>query len=193
MEPIPHSYSALLVSGAPKFNESMRALLGEYSASVTLVTDGASARRCLIGGTYDFVVVHTPLSDEFGTDLALSAAADTASGVLLFVRAELFADVEARCTPFGVMTLSLPTGPTSVRGALSLLRSTRERLRRMEAKTASLEDKMEEIRLVNRAKWLLIDQLRMSEPDAHRYIEKTAMDRSVSKRTVAQSIIKTYG
>ena len=51
---------------------------------------------------------------------------------------------------------------------------------------------MEEIRLVNRAKWLLIDELKMSEPDTHRYIEKQAMDLCVSKREVAEEIIKTY-
>ena len=51
---------------------------------------------------------------------------------------------------------------------------------------------MEEIRIVNRAKWLLIDSLKMSEPDAHRYIEKQAMDRCVSKKEIAESIIKTY-
>jgi len=52
---------------------------------------------------------------------------------------------------------------------------------------------MNEIRLVNRAKWLLISELKMTEPDAHRYIEKQAMDRCVSKRRIAEEIIKTYG
>ena len=70
--------------------------------------------------------------------------------------------------------------------------SATERLRKSEKKSLSIEEKMEEIRLVNRAKWLLIDELKMSEPDAHRYIEKQAMDRFVSKREVAEEIIKTY-
>jgi len=51
---------------------------------------------------------------------------------------------------------------------------------------------MTEIRLVNRAKWLLIGELTMSEPDAHRYIEKQAMDNGVTKREIAENIIKTY-
>ena len=68
----------------------------------------------------------------------------------------------------------------------------RERLRRTEKKTATIEEKMEEIRLVNRAKWLLIEQLKMTESDAHRYIEKQAMDRCVSRREIAQNIIRIY-
>lgn len=56
----------------------------------------------------------------------------------------------------------------------------------------SIDEKMIEIRLVNKAKWLLISELSMSEPDAHHYIEKQAMDRCVTKRTIAEEIIKTY-
>ena len=70
--------------------------------------------------------------------------------------------------------------------------SSRERLRIFEQKTVSVEEKTEEIRLVNRARWLLINYLKMEEPDAHRYIEKLAMDRCVPKREIAAEIIKTY-
>ena len=41
-------------------------------------------------------------------------------------------------------------------------------------------------------KWILISVLGMSEPDAHRYIEKQAMDRSMTRKAVAEEIIKTY-
>ena len=62
----------------------------------------------------------------------------------------------------------------------------------MEQKTASIEEKMEEIRIVNRAKWLLIEELKMSEKEAHRYIEKQAMDRCVTRRVIAEKILSTY-
>ena len=51
---------------------------------------------------------------------------------------------------------------------------------------------MEEIRLVNRATWLLIRERNMTEPDAHRYIARQAMDRCISKRAVAVEIIRLY-
>ena len=62
----------------------------------------------------------------------------------------------------------------------------------MEKKNASVEEKIEEIRIVNRAKCLLIEQLKMTESDAHRYIEKQAMDRCVTRRVIAENIILTY-
>ena len=51
---------------------------------------------------------------------------------------------------------------------------------------------MQEIRLVNRAKWILIGSLKMTEGEAHRYIEKQAMDRCVPRREIAEEIIRTY-
>ena len=78
-------------------------------------------------------------------------------------------------------------------GVLITTRSgTRERLRGLEKKNATIEEKMEEIRLVNRAKWLLIGELNMTEQEAHRYIEKQAMDRCVTKRAIAEQILSTY-
>ena len=76
--------------------------------------------------------------------------------------------------------------------ALSWMESARERLRQFEKKSLSVKEKMAEIRIVNKAKWILIRELKMNEPDAHRYIEKQAMDRCITKQTIAEEIIKTY-
>ena len=46
--------------------------------------------------------------------------------------------------------------------------------------------------MVNRAKWLLIEELKMTEQEAHRYIEKRAMDRCVTRRAVAEQILSIY-
>ena len=63
----------------------------------------------------------------------------------------------------------------------------------MEQRQLTVEKKMEQIRLVNRAKLLLMQCLGMTETDAHRYIEKQAMNLRLSKSQVAQNIIRTYG
>ena len=63
---------------------------------------------------------------------------------------------------------------------------------RAEDEKAALSAKIEELRLINRAKCVLIDQLRMSEADAHHYIEKQAMDRCISRRAMAEKILSAY-
>ena len=108
------------------------------------------------------------------------------------VKSDLHNGIHEQVTEYGVFTLSKPISKTTMTYALSWLESARERLRQFEKKSLSIEEKMAEIRLVNKAKWLLISQLSMSEPEAHRYIEKQAMDRCVTRQTIAGEIIKTY-
>ena len=48
---------------------------------------------------------------------------------------------------------------------------------------------MSEIRIVNRAKLLLISEKNLTETQAHRYIEKQAMDRCMTKKAIAEEII----
>ena len=62
----------------------------------------------------------------------------------------------------------------------------------LSSQTTKLKVKMEEIRLINRAKMVLMQNLNMTEQDAHRYIEKEAMDRCIKKIAVAEQVIKTY-
>ena len=107
-------------------------------------------------------------------------------------RAQQYPDVTARVCQSGVLTLQKPTSPALFSSTLQLLCATRARLRRMEQKTATLEEKMAEIRLVNRAKWVLIEQLKMTENEAHKFIERQAMDRCVTRRTIAENILATY-
>ena len=61
-----------------------------------------------------------------------------------------------------------------------------------EDKQATVEDKIQEIRLVNKAKWALIQCLGMTEEEAHRHIEKRAMDERLTRREVASRILSTY-
>ena len=55
-----------------------------------------------------------------------------------------------------------------------------------------LHDRIKEIRLVDRAKCILIEYLKMTEPEAHKYIERQAMDLRITKLAVAERILKTY-
>lgn len=193
MEFTERRYSVLLVSSSPKFNESMLVLLPESRFyPVAAVSDVSGARRRLLEGKYDIVIINAPLPDDFGTRLALNICDNSGTAVLLFVKAEHYPDINGRVSPFGVLVLPKPATSQAVSQSLQLLCGTRERLRRMEQKTASIEEKMEEIRIINRAKLLLMEQLKMTEKEAHRFIEKQAMDRCVTRITIAQSILSTY-
>ena len=193
MDLVENVYSILVVSSSEKFNQSIKPVLAESRYSpVKFVFNSSEARRTVLEEKFDIIIINTPLKDEFGTSLALDLCESTSSGVMLLVKAEHYHDLTARVMPHGVFTVSKPTNSAMISQALVLLCSTRERLRKMEKKTATIEEKMEEIRIVNRAKCVLIEQLKMTEKEAHRFIEKQAMDRCETKRSVAEKIISTY-
>ena len=191
MEYLPRTYSVLSVAAAEKFHTSLRELLpnGRYEP-VHAVYDASEARRRMLETAYDVILISAPLPDEFGARLAQHAAEHTGAGVLMMVKSEYYSDVSEQLTPCGVLTLQKPTSPQMMLQCMELLCATRERLRRMEQKSASIEDKMAEIRLVNRAKWALIEKRGLTEQEAHRFIEKAAMDRCVPKRVIAEEILR---
>ncbi len=183
-------YRVLLVSASEKFNHSLCALLpgASFSPVITVGSLGA-ARRALLERDFDLLLINAPLPDEFGTRLAMSAATDSDIGVLLFVKNELYEEISVKVMGCGVLTLAKPTSPQMILQSLRLLCASCERLRRIKKRNVTLEEKMEEIRLVNRAKWALISNYSMTEADAHRYVEKMSMDRCISKREAAEEIL----
>lgn len=186
-------YSVLVVSVAENFNTALNELLPESNyAPVYTVSSVSAAKRTLAERAFDFVIINAPLPDDTGSRFAIDICKAGNSIVMLLARTELHAEMHDKVSYHGVFTLPKPTSKSMINTALGWMASARERLRGFEKKTLSIEEKMEEIRIVNRAKWLLINELKMDEPEAHRYIEKQAMDCCVSKREVAEEIIKTY-
>ena len=187
------TYSVLVVSSQPKFNEAIAPMLppSEYYP-VCFTGNIAAARREMLSRSYDLVIINAPLPDDPGTRFAIDTSNRVDTVVLLLLRAENYEDVNERVTSHGVFTLQVPVPAGTLRQGLKWMVSARERLRRMETKNLTVEEKMEEIRTINRAKCLLISELKMTEPDAHRLIEKQAMDRCLPKIEVAKNIIRTY-
>lgn len=187
-------YSLLLVSAAPKFSAAVTALCAPsiFNPLVT-VTSVSAAKRAFSERAFDFVFINSPLPDSDGVRFAIDITMESRSAVvLLFTPSEIYEEIYDRLAPQGVAVLSKPTSRPVFLAALDFMLVQRERLRGLEKRTLTVEEKMEEIRVVNRAKWLLIRELKMDEPAAHRYIEKQAMDLCLTKRQVAEEIIKTY-
>ena len=185
------AYSVLLVSASESFNASLQSLFSEAGfLSVQTVSNISAAKRECAARAYDFVIVNTPLPDDMGVRFAIDVCSSGTGVALLLVRSELHDEIRGKVTAHGVFTLRKPIAKPMMRTALDWMASTRERLRKAEKKTISIEEKMAEIRLVNRAKWALIEREGMSEAEAHRFIEKQAMDRCVPRRVIAEAILQ---
>ena len=187
-------YSVLVVSASEKFNQALPEFFPVPGFSpLNIVSNVSSAKRAVAERDFDLVIVNSPLPDESGIRFSIDTATANNSVVLFLTRPEQYDEAFDRLAEHGVFLMQKPVSRLTFQLAANWLVSARERVRKTEKKTQSIEAKMNEIRLVNRAKWLLISELKMTEPDAHRYIEKQAMDRCIPKRQIAEEIIKTYG
>lgn len=166
-------------------------LPGDLCRLATQTRTAEETRQALSASPVDIVIINSPLPDCSGVELALELAEST-MGILLLTKPEQYESISAKVEDRGILTLSRPVSAKALYTAVKLLIAVTARLSRMEKKNQSLQDKMTDIRRVDRAKWLLIQHHNMTEQDAHYYIERQAMDTRLSRREIADSIIRTY-
>ncbi|MCL2072030.1 MAG: ANTAR domain-containing protein [Oscillospiraceae bacterium] len=185
--------NALIVSRLEKGTDFFKESLNVAGVSqITALVSCGEARRLLVEREFDLVIVNAPLQDESGEKFARFVAAKNTSQVILVVKSEFFDAVSAACEGDGVLTISKPLNKSVFWSALSLAKSALIRIKRMQSENLRLVQKIEDIRIVDRAKCMLISYTNMDESEAHRYIGKQAMDMRCSKREVAEGILKTY-
>lgn len=186
--------AVLIISSSAQGSGLLTELLknGNFPAQVDQAQSGAAARRMLLEKDYSLILINTPLSDEFGHELACRASQNSAAGVVMLVKSELADEVSSRVENDGVLVVSKPIGKALFYQALKLAGASHRRVLGLRSQNEKLQNKIEEVRLIDRAKCTLISYLGMSEPQAHRYIEKQAMDMRVTRIEVAQNVLHTY-
>ena len=185
--------SALIVSRAATGTAYLTDILSAASVDhISALQSCGEARRLLQERDFDLVIINAPLRDESGEILARYIAAKGTAQVILIVASEYFDAVSAICEGDGVLTIAKPLNKAVLWASLKLARATSLRLKRMYTENSKLKQRIEDIRIVDRAKYILISHLNLNEQEAHRYIEKQAMDMRLTRRAVAEGILKTY-
>ena len=184
---------ALIVSAGASSNEYISARLTELGYSRPLIVpSGAEARRRMLESDFELIVVNAPLPDEFGHELCATAVEKTDAGVVLLVKA---AAAEQLLTPMseqGVLLVSKPFSNTLFLQAIHMAAASNHRLQYLRQENNRMHEKLAQVRLVSRAKCCLVEQEKMTEAEAHRYIEKRAMDTRRDRTEIAQEILDSY-
>jgi two-component system, response regulator PdtaR len=99
-------------------------------------------------------------------------------------------DLVERARDAGAMAyLVKPFSKNDLMPAIEMAVSRFAELQQLEAEVADLSERLETRKVVDRAKGVLQQQLGLSEPDAFRWIQKTAMDLRLSMRQVAEGVV----
>jgi AmiR/NasT family two-component response regulator len=185
--------SALIVSSTEKSIAFFLEMLNAASIdNIVTLRNCGEARRMLLERDFDLVIINAPLQDESGENLAKDIAVKGTSQILLVVKSEYYEQISSITEEFGILTVSKPVNRALFWASLKLAKSAGARLKTLQTENSKLKQKIEDIRIIDRAKVILVSHFRMSEQEAHRYIEKQAMDMRFTKRAVAEGILKTY-
>jgi len=161
---------------------------------VTVVSSGSEARRFIRSAPeISLAVINTPLTDEFGQELSVMIAEEYQTGVILICGSDISDDIAEYVCESGIYVVSRPVSRDLFSEATELAAASCGELADLKKESSDVMMKIEEIRIINRAKATLMKYLRFTEPQAHRYIEKQAMNSRQTRRETALRILADYG
>ena len=185
-----HARNLLVAAkGQGKLTEWLSAIC---AGEIVPAAGAAQARRKASDDEFALVLINAPLQDESGLDLAIDLARNTTAAVVLLAKTELaalFADTAAEA---GVLIVTKPVNMLLLEQTIKIGISCRNRLLMYKEQTARLQTRYEELKVIDRAKCLLIEHMRITEEEAHRVIEKEAMDSRMSRVRVARKVLDKF-
>ena len=170
------------VSGAGQLRVLQAATLEQIRRGVS----GAGAQSPV-----DLLIAVMPLSDGTGVEGIIDVAQRHPQLMaILLVRQEAYEQVSYQCRNQQVFVIAMPFKRQVLAEAASFMLRIRTVMDDKDKELARLRKNLSEIRVITRAKLYLIQTRGMTEEEAHYYLEKEAMDRSLTKKEVAEEILR---
>lgn len=165
-------------------------MLGEEGYDVVgQAGDGARAIELAEELRPDLVILDVKMPVLDGISAAESIAGQRIAPVIVLTAFSQRELVE-RARDAGAMAyLVKPFSKSDLVPAIEMAVSRFAELAAVESEVADLKERLETRKVVDRAKGVLQEQLSLTEPEAFRWIQKTAMDLRLSMKQVAEGVI----
>jgi len=151
--------------------------------------DGAKAIELALELTPDILLTDIKMPGTDGLQVAEAMAELKIPVVLLTAFSS--PDLVDRASSAGVYSYVVkPFNPSNLLPALRIALSLHSRMAEAEQAIEDANEKLETRKLVDRAKGLLTEKMKLNEPEAFRWIQKASMDRRLSMKQVAQTVIE---
>ena len=181
----------LAVSPTEKSLDAIRMLLERDGAEISLASSASSARRRILDEEWDTVVINFPLQDESGMELASMAAAETNAAVIMLMRRETAEEFSHTLLSQGILIVEKPIVRQILQSTLSLSSYIKMMREENNRKIENLERRLDEMKIVSKAKCAIVRKKDIEEEEAHKLIERTAMNRRISLKDAALYILRT--
>lgn len=185
--------SVLVVSSNEKATNLIISMMKDYGRlQISIAKTSTEAKRVVGLNEYDLVIINSPLSDDYGKELAEIVVTSSNASCLILVKSEHFDNVSLSLENIGVMAIEKPINVAAFSQGIRFINASRNRLLGLKQENSKLQKRIDDMRLINRAKFALMQYLSFDENQAHKYLEKQAMDKRLTKREVAMQVIKIY-
>jgi response regulator NasT len=183
--------NAVIVSVDDRVTDKIATALYKGGFAQVSVTDGDGIEAIADSMEYALAVF-----DLHSSDSPLKASAVTVSrgipNVLICANEDEFEEILKTANGEKIYVIPRDFTPylldAAVHNTATALRLTTEYNKRVK----KAETKLADIKTIERAKWVLAKYLNFSEAEAHRYIQKNAMDRRQPQIEIAKDILRTY-
>ena len=179
----------LIVSSSDKDIEMLQSNI-KVGFNIMSVKSHTEAKKVSIVNNFDVIIID--LTSDYGINLAKEFIFSTMSQIILVVRNDLYDYASTSLESMGIITIAKPINKTFLNQVLKIAAANNARIKSIQQMNIKLSNQIKDLKLINKAKWILVSQSNMDEEFAHKYIEKLAMTRRKTKREIAESIIASY-
>ncbi len=184
--------NALIVAANKQISTALATAVKHSGVNnIALAFDAVSAKRMVSDRSFGLIVIYSDIVGK-GVELARMFAAKGSMGVILIEAAKDIDAIANMLEDDGIIVLAKPLSHAELFRAVKIVAATNNRIERLLEEKRDLLKKIDDMRLVNRAKLILMQNMGFTEEQAHRHIEKRSMDLRRTRAEVAMDILRTY-
>ena len=137
----------------------------------------------------ELAVINSPLMDESGFELAEYIVENTTANCIFMIKEEYVEKIGGRAEKTGIIIVSKPFSRTMLYQIVKTIDIAVSRSLKLYEENRRLEEKLEEVQAIDKAKFMLMQYKGMTEEEAHAYLEQYAMNKRKKKSLAALAII----
>ncbi len=184
--------SILIAASTTKAYEAIAKIVGAEFGKTRHATSIAMTKQMLAQGRDSMLILYVPMPDESGVEAAAAIAAHHPElEILLIVPAEDYSHIRYQTNDTGILILAKPITKRNLFEAVNMLSFTQKKVEKLVDENRRLRTRLNDMGVITQAKCLLIEKRHMSEEDAHKYLEREAMDFCLPKVEVARNVISS--
>lgn len=181
----------LVVSSDQKTSEVLVNILRDSFRILPKVVESAYQAKMRLESNFDYelVIINTPLMDEVGINFAQNIIEKTTANCILLVKQEIAEKISEPAEKLGIILIGKPFDKTLLYQVIKTVNIAVNRSLKLYREKMRLEERIGEIKVIDKAKFMLMEYKNMTENEAHYYLGQYAMTKRKKKSVVASEII----